>query len=216
MFRMLVAASVLACSALHANAEETDPRIVDFLRSKEMRTAIAKGVHQQVQSQPVACKDIKLKSDSKFKLLSPFEFSGDAKKPTKGAWIETLTVDSCGVERRHNIQSIVADGKVQMIGKLNGTTISNLLLQRDAVKIAETAARQKVGGPCDKSTVLDTEFKSLEGEPIANAKDGPKSRVWKETWTVWTCGKEVLLPLTFTPDATGTAIAADATGATVK
>ena len=199
-----------------AAAPAADPRVADFLRSKEMREAIAKGVHQQVTSQPVECKDIKIAGDSRFRLLSPIEFTGEGKIPSKGQWIETMTVNSCGVERKHNIQSAVVDGKVQMIGRLNGTSVASLTLQRDAVTIAETAAVQHAGEGCSKTAVIDTDFKGFEGGEIAGAKDGPKARLWREDWTVWACGKQVLLPMIFTPDAEGTPIAAKAGEASVK
>lgn len=211
-----VAVTGIVISAAGASAQAIDKRVEEFLRSSKIRSALASAIQQQTRAMYPDCKDVKIAPGSQFSFVKPIEFGDAPDMPKAGNWIESVKVTTCGSERRHNIQTVIVDGKYKMLAKLNGTSIANVILQRDASALLPAAVKSVAGDGCDKAAVIDTQFKEFEGEPIANAKDGPKSRVWLEDWTVKACDKELLLPIVFTPDQSGTSIAIKSADGKVK
>jgi hypothetical protein len=209
-----VCCALAGASATAQNVDKAvDKRVGDYLRSAKVRGALASAIQQQTRASNPDCKDVKIASTSQFSILKQIEFGGANGAAKEGNWIESVKVTSCGVERRHNIQTVIVDGKIKMLAKMNGSSIANAVLQRDAATLLPAAVKTVAGRDCEKPEVVDTEFTEFQGEPVANAKDGPKSRVWREEWRVKACGKEVSLPIVFTPTSTGTSIAVKSTAA---
>lgn len=214
--RIITTVALVSVAAATATAQGIDKRVEEYLRSSKIRGAMSSAIKAQTIAMHPDCKDVKISPGSQFAFVKPIEFGDAPDAPKAGNWIESVKVTTCGVERRHNIQTVIVDGKPKMLAKLNGTSIANVVLQRDASALLPAAVKSVAGDGCAKAAVIDTEFKAFDGEPIADAKDGPKSRVWREDWTVKACDKEVLLPVVFTPDSKGTSIAIDSAAAKVK
>lgn len=213
---LAVAALFTGNAAPGVRAEEPDPRFGSYISTPDVRRAVAKAIYDQVSSWPTGCHDIDVKKEPTFYVLSPVTFDDGAKSPKSGAWIEALPVIVCGQERIHNIRALAENGQVTFSTRLNGTTLASEELQNDAIPMATMGASLKAAGDCNQSFVIDTEFKDFEGAAIPNAMAGPQSRAWKEAWTVWSCGKEIVVPVVFTPDETGTMFSVGSSDATVK
>ena len=90
---------------------------------------------------------------------------------------------------------------------LPGGTHADFVLQKDAVKFAVQALATVPGGReanCQIGYVADTEFVERENVTLPGAK-GPS---WRELWTLASCTQEMLVPIHFIPDSTGTSISA--------
>ena len=97
------------------------------------------------------------------------------------------------------LMTVAALPSVAQSGRLPGSSQADALLQHDAMFYVgqNVGVRQK---GCPRFEVVDTEFVRYEAA-AATAR-----RPWHETWTVKACGHTWKIPITFTPDATGTNI----------
>lgn len=123
-----------------------------------------------------------------------------------GAWKQTVSEEGCGKRKLLNV-FVSADpdtSTLKAFPLLPGTTHADVILQRDAIKYAVTAA----GGPeksCDIGYVSDTKFLRTTGTATVGAHNPP----WDELWTLVTCTKQAQVIMHFIPDKTGTTIATD-------
>jgi len=185
------------------------------LQSKFNRDAVRAAATNQISKWPGSCSEISFDSKFDVVVLQPAQFSADARSLTAGAWIESFTVTACGVTRRHNIFNVVKGSPVLRLPKLVGTSRADHQLQTDAAPHLFAGAARFVPQGCKSFYASDTQFLGEEGAVISNAKPGPAC-AWREEWTLWACGKEIVVPIKFIPDATGTGIIADGSKVRVK
>lgn len=132
--------------------------------------------------------------------------------PVQGIWRESFIGEGCGSSRAYNIVTAVnKEGTVKRIPTLPGSTIADILLQKDGMLYAFTGATlalQAMGKPkCNEpGTITNTEFLKYEGDEATDAMPGRERRPWVEEWTVLECGTSLTIPIHFKPDATGTGI----------
>jgi hypothetical protein len=101
------------------------------------------------------------------------------------------------------------DGNLQRSPMLPGSTIADILLQRDTAGMVYVNVAAHAGKECPRPQhfIEDTKFVRWDPTPIPNAKAGPNARAWDEEWTASACGKSIMLGVRFSPDATGTGFA---------
>lgn len=88
--------------------------------------------------------------------------------------------------------------------RLPGTSIADAVLQRDSLMTVFSSAYMAVRDEkCEAYSIVDTEL--LEAPQYGRIEDGKRygSTPWKEQWTVDVCGKKVLVPIIYIPDANG-------------
>ncbi|HEY7551730.1 MAG TPA: hypothetical protein VH913_19700 [Hyphomicrobiaceae bacterium] len=214
--RIVAGVAALAAAAAVAEAQTSQqlaaggisPAFAQYLNSKSNRDVINQVIRAQASRYPDACTDIVI--ESKFKVLTIAAVQFDGRRFTPGgAWKETVQATSCGKSRVHNVHTFVRpDGNLQRSPMLPGSTIADLLLQRDTVGLVyvNVAANAK-DCPRTQHFIEDTKFLHWDPKPIPNAKAGPNARAWDEEWTASACGKPMVLSVRFTPDATGTGFA---------
>jgi hypothetical protein len=119
-----------------------------------------------------------------------------------------LAFDGCSQSGIFNVMTFVGKtGQIRTIGLLPGTTRANPILQRDAAQAALVGAFLRAPAGCKPSQsqrIIDTAFIEFSGAPAADVPSGRDPRPWKENWTVLVCNAQIIVPLHFTPDATGT------------
>ena len=150
------------------------------------------------------CPSTDFKILDKFTPVKPIAFDSSG-KIIDGAWKQVVSAKGCGDDRLLNVfLAMDANTKAMKIFPiLPGTTHTDLILQKDAVKYAVTAA----GGPekgCNIGYISDTQFLQKVDKPM----DGAKAPPWDELWTLVTCTKKAQVTMHFIPDKTGTTIAA--------
>jgi hypothetical protein len=127
--------------------------------------------------------------------------------PNAGAWKEEFPVSGCGPATIVNLFFAAnAQGRLDVIAGVLGTTHADPLLQRDAMPFARIGAGRVATG-CPALEVARAEFEHMgrrDGAPPVAAPPGRQA--WWETWTLTGCGLAVDVPLEFVPDATGTQI----------
>jgi hypothetical protein len=121
-----------------------------------------------------------------------------AAKAATGA-IEGYEVIACGIKRQLNIIYIAENGTLKSVAGMQGSSIADPIVQRDA----GSAFYSKRGKDCPQAFTLDTKFVGYT-DPAPDAKLGQPQRSWREDWTLSNCGKEIVVPFTFTPNARGT------------
>ena len=143
-------------------------------------------------------------------ILQPVVFSADGRKLISGIWKESPKATACGVERTHNILTTVRanDGALMRSNQLPGTSHADIVLQTDAARMLYDTISKIAEAGCDPKQyfISDTTFRALDPSPIPNALAGPTARAWTEEWSAMACTKPVRATMTFSPDATGTAI----------
>jgi hypothetical protein len=129
-------------------------------------------------------------------------------QPSSGLWQETWTVDGCSQSGIFNVMTFVdKTGQIRTVGLLPGTTRASRILQRDAAQYALVGAFLRAPAGCKPNQpqrIIDTAFIDFSGPPAVDVPPGRNPRPWKENWTVLVCNVQIIVPLHFTPDATGT------------
>lgn len=127
-----------------------------------------------------------------------------AGQPVSGFWQVVSRVQGCGQTRQFNLFYTAANGKLTRTSALPGTTIADLLLQKDGLMYASMAMVKIAPADCKDYKFLDTAF-----EAFGTAAPGARARPWTEKWTVSACGVDGVVKMRFTPDAKGTQITAN-------
>lgn len=131
-------------------------------------------------------------------VLTPVDFAADG-YPVSGSWRQRFPVRGCGNDTTINIVfQGQPDEKIASIVAVPGETRADLALQRDALRYVWLGA--KVAAPaCTTPHVRHTRY-----DGVVDAA----RKAWRETWIMAACGQTIALPITFTPDPTGTSISA--------
>jgi hypothetical protein len=213
---LALAAKVVLTAAIAQPERPPDMRFDTYFRSAPARDANAAAIRDQIAGWPIECDDAKISAQSHYRILKAVRFDKNDTAPSSGTWVESVTVKLCGAEHIFNVQTNVRNGEITLDAMLSGSSIATFALQNDTLGYVRIAAQKNSGGDCEQIFVIDTAFLGFEGEPIADALDGPQSRAWREDWTAWACGKEIVLPVFYVPDASGTAISVKSSQARLK
>lgn len=153
------------------------------------------------------CADAQFSVENKFVPYKPLSFDGSG-TIVSGAWKQIVAARGCGASHLLNVVVIAQGaGKLAVVPLLPGETHADPVLQQDAVKIAVQALASVPGGRepnCTVGYVADTKFLGQGGQALPGSKGPP----WKELWTLESCTQQMLVPMRFTPDSTGTSISA--------
>jgi len=203
---LVLALLFLAGNGGPAPAQGPSPQFLQFVQGKPNRDAVEQAVRGQIAGWPGGCSQVAVSPKFDLIVLQRPEVAADGRSLLAGVWKEAVEATACGVTRVHNILNVVEKGEIHRLPMLVGTSHADIMLQRDAAPLFFMGASRLVAQDCKRNYVTDTRFVALQGPEIPKAKAGPKSRAWREEWTLWSCGKEIVVPIRFTPDATGTAI----------
>jgi hypothetical protein len=143
-------------------------------------------------------------------VTQPMTFGADG-IPVTGQWQSSLPVTGCGKDTVINLMFGVskADGKIKTLVLAPGTTVTSMLLQREAFRYAADGFKS-LAKDCATPVVINTRFESYGVKDPPTADPGPaagQKRPWWETWTLKGCGRTEDVPINFVPDAFGTNIA---------
>jgi hypothetical protein len=110
-----------------------------------------------------------------------------------------ILVEGCGRRAQRNYLALVLpDGTARMVETLPGTTVTDPVLQRDAMQAAGSAAAAAAPG-CRQVRPRAADFEGTDSEPGAPRRTRP----WAEAWVFEACGALLLVPMRFTPSAQG-------------
>lgn len=110
-----------------------------------------------------------------------------------------ILIEGCGRRTQRNYLALVLpDGSGRMVETLPGNTVTDPVLQRDAMRAA-TAAAHASAPNCQQIRPLAAEFDGTDGEPNARRRTRP----WSELWMFEACGTQLAVPMRFTPSAAG-------------
>lgn len=200
----LCAALSLATAAL-AEAP-VPPDLARYIASPEHQKMVLAAAQWINQRLPDGCAAPAFRVAAPVIVLRPARFDATG-RPIAGIWHEWVEAAGCGRARRLNVMTIAAPNKApSVLPTLPGTTRADPLLQRDGLRYALIGAAPLAAKDCKKVAITDTRFDAFEGTPAPDARPGFDPRPWRETWTVWACGKAIDVPIHFAPDATGTGI----------
>ncbi len=223
-FAPIAVLALLACPpmAMHARAQVTNPAppatasapdqpmdLQTYLKRPDYQSAILESARNQMKQVDSACPASALRPNWQPTVIDPPRFSGG--KPLNGVWTERVEVHGCGALRALNILTIIhEDGKAQIVGMMPGDTHTDTpMMQKNALQYAEAVAVRAAPPGCKHLAFVDTKFNGFVGAPSPEVTDGRESRPWREVWTISACGALYDVPLRFTPNARGTALAGE-------
>ena len=177
-----------------------------FVKQPEYRAAVINTAKNQIKAAVNACANGNFTATGKVTVFDPVRFSNG--KPYTGAWVERVEATGCGpTTRLLNVLTIAhADTPLQIVGMMPGDTLTDPMMQKNALQYAEAIAVRGVPPGCKQLAFLNTKFDGFTGLPNPEVTDGRESRPWRELWTMAACGQEFDIGLTFTPNQRGTAL----------
>lgn len=110
-----------------------------------------------------------------------------------------ILVEGCGRRMQRNYLALVLpDGSGRMVETLPGTTVTDPVLQRDAMQVAVAAARTAAPN-CQQVRPQSADFDGPDSEPTAPRRTRP----WAEAWVFEACGTLLSVPMRFSPSSRG-------------
>ncbi len=117
-----------------------------------------------------------------------------------------ILIDGCGQQTQRNYLAIILlDGTRRINELLPGSTVTDPVLQRDAMQAATASANATVRN-CQQIVPRDSRFDGQDTEPTASRRTRP----WAEIWLMDACGTMLTVPMRFTPTDRGTSFTAGA------
>lgn len=117
-----------------------------------------------------------------------------------------ILIEGCGRRMLRNyLHLVMPDGSARLVETLPGTTVTDPVLQRDAMRVASAAAHAGVPN-CRQLHPRAAEFDGEDGEPRAVRRTRP----WSEAWIFEGCGAFYAVSMRFTPTERGTSFSAGA------
>ncbi len=193
-------------TATQPSQQALPPALLPLLTTPDHRAALLRAAHAVDPPGTPACPDANYVTTGDVGILVPPKVDASG-KPTEGVWKESIRVDGCGPERILNAMTQVqSNGTLQTSPLLPGTTIADPQLQRDSVQYAAAGMGSMPSG-CNQGGVVNTQFVGVDGQPPGTPQPAnAAAKPWTEIWTLEACGKRAEVRMSFTPDATGTAI----------
>lgn len=214
MYKLVICVALLALTSLPAKADSiTQPS--DFLSNKRAYEYVASQSMMQIFYQLGVAQDKKfgLQSDCKSRydvlplypaVISPIDFPENKQNPTKGIWIMRYSLSRCSNTKIYNALFFAnpEGNPPKYQSYFPGSTQASPLLVKDTMLAAITHASLRSGlNDCKNIDVLDMRVSDMTQNPAEGDKS-PKGS-WNESWTFSACGRQVEVPITFTPDANG-------------
>lgn len=196
---MLIAAAIATVFAIGAFGDGTSTQPPGELQALVRSSGYQGNIQRLFAALPAdvfqRCPTL-ISAGSTVTVLAPVRFAPDG-YPVAGAWKQSFPVRGCNNDTTINIFFRgQPDEKITSIVALPGDTHADPTLQRDALRYAWLAAKA-VAPNCVTPHVRHTRYDGL----VATA-----DKAWHESWIVAACGQNVEVPITFTPDPTGTRI----------
>jgi hypothetical protein len=176
-----------------------------FIKQPDYRANVLSTAKTQIKAAVNACANASFNATGKVTVFDPVRFNNG--KPYTGAWVERVEATGCGPTRLLNVLTIAhSDTPMQIVGMMPGDTMTDPMMQKNALQYAEAIAVRGVPPGCKQLAFLNTKFDGFTGLPNTEVTDGRESRPWRELWTMTACGSEFDIGLTFTPNQRGTAL----------
>jgi len=220
VFAVLLSA-VLATSALSSarqnddlgvKVKETTAFLLKQRQTPAYRESLRKSVIAYESSLTSRCMDVTLDFDSaavKDRLLGLLELnkSGEA---VAGSWRESVPGSACDRKRLYNVQVDYTEHGPRFTATFPGEAAGDPELQRDTLRNIERNFAILHLSP-KKSCHLEVIDTHAVGA-ASTIQDNGIMTPWKESWDIQSCDKVYSAPVTYTPDAKGTAISVETSG----
>jgi hypothetical protein len=199
--------SILGCCAAAAQ-DSNQARLQSIINDPRLKQSV-EGVagHATVMVEQ-KCPTAAYAANGKFEIIQQPTFDA-AGNPLSGAWKQVVDEQGCNASHLLNVFVRVKDGGGLAVSSLlPGTTHADPTVQKEALDKAVAAANSvpHSGDPdCRTGYVADTKFTA---EQDAKDATGPE---WREVWTLISCSRQFLVPMSFRTDQKGTIVAAGPT-----
>jgi hypothetical protein len=199
---------VLAVIASAASAEVlTDSRglkanspMAKYLFSQAFFKSMAEAAGALDRDLGIACAEDYSITPVNFIVLRPIDLPDGAKEAASGAWIYRYDVQRCGKTKRNNLLVEVQKDGPRADILLPGETFATPRQMTEAIPMVGAYAAPSLEKVCKEIRVADTRI--VKPPVVAKGAKGPTAP-WKENWVVQGCGKQVDVPVTFTPNPKG-------------
>lgn len=202
---------VLACGSSQAQADSfldadaAGKKIADYWATQEYKAQLSKAFGETPASIINRCSTLKMSPVAVY-FLDHFGVN-DGGGLKSGAWKESYGFSGCGNDSILNfIFQISAQQTINLITALPGESRSSSVLQQDTLPNVITAVHVQNKTPCDNIEIINTTVATINNKKLQrlDPETVVASKPWYEVWTVAACGRKLLVPVQFIPDATGT------------
>ena len=199
-----------ACQPLSFTAGPPPPELQAFVAQPSHQVTTVRAAEASGRWRASGCAHAQEPAPSQITYAAgPMEFDVFG-RATRGLWLERVALAGCGQDMVLNVAWVAGNGRISSGPMAPGTTRADPQLQADATKLATVLAQAKVP-PCAgaPSFIYDTiSSRSVSGQALG---------AWTERWVISSCGKQVAVPISFTPDGKGgTFLAAAGDGVVVN
>jgi hypothetical protein len=199
--RLMILALLLG-SATQSTLAQINPafaRAVSDPREQSMVVDAAKRSNVVLES---PCSEAHYSIADQFSIFEPLKFD-NAGTLLSGSWKQVINYTGCGATRILNVLVSVEDGpRANARPLLPGTTHADARLQLDVFRspAMQLQIHRWRDPSCTKVYVADTAFVDRESVVLPGARESG----WHEVWTVVVCAQTLTMPVTFSPNSTGT------------
>jgi hypothetical protein len=216
IFCAVLVAALLQCVGAMAdatlNSDASGKAITSYWETDEYKNQIADAVSRIPQSIYNRCDALKTSNVAVF-ILSKFIADDDGKLKA-AVWKESYAFSGCGNDSSLNFIFLVNNqGKIVVITALPGESRSSVVLQHDTLANVFASLNIHTKTQCDNVIVINTLVGKIENKRLVRVDPNTvqAKTIWNEVWTADACGKKLLVPIEFIPDAI---TKPDATGTT--
>ncbi len=177
-----------------------DSPMAHYLFSQGFFKSMADGAAALDKDLGVACDEDYSVTPASFIVLQPINLPAGAEHATSGAWVYRYDVTRCGKTKRNNMLVSIGKDGPQAELLLPGHTFATPRQMAEAIPTVGAYAAPVLEKDCKQIRIADT---TVVKPPTVAAGAKAPTAPWKERWTVYGCGKQVDVPVTFTPDGKG-------------
>jgi hypothetical protein len=185
------------------------PQAAQFLQSKFNRDAINESIRNYSNALPSRCKELEIGTKFNVLVFTPLQFSPDGRRLVAGVWKEQVTVRACGVEKLYNVQTnLRSDAGLQRTNLLPGHHAIRPCLAAGRCLLCDSYRQPQGPGRMQEfrysGHCLSRARRSFTGKRRQGARHAALARELDHA----DLRRADVVLMTFTPDATGTTIAA--------
>ncbi len=179
------------------------PTLSSLVQQSAWQDPVIAAARDQFKQLPDACPSASFKPTGELMVFSPPQFDNRGTL-TGGIWSERVAVTGCPVPHILNVLTVLQPGGAPArIATLPGDTHADPATQKNALQYAQAIAARASPPNCRQQIFTDTAFDGYTGLPDASIRDGRDGRAWVENWTLFACGTNYTIQMTFTPNAQG-------------
>ena len=185
------------------------PTLTTLVQQSAWQDAVVAAARVQYKQLPDGCAAATFKPTGELTVYSAAQFDPRGTLAA-GVWSEKVAVGNCPTPPHVlNVLTVLQPGSPpQRFATLPGDTHADPATQKSALEYAQAVAIRGAPPNCRQLAFTNTAFDGYTGLPDPAIRDGRQQRAWTENWSLFACGTNYLVQMTFRPNAQGLQLSA--------